>query len=58
MNRILRAGIVLGLGIGGFFDGIVLHQILGWHQYAKPRIVSLCQSLNWNSKTRSTGFSI
>jgi uncharacterized membrane protein len=31
MNRILRAGIVLGLGIGGFFDGIVLHQILGWH---------------------------
>ena len=26
-----RAGIVLGLGLGGFFDGIVLHQILGWH---------------------------
>ena len=26
-----RAGIVLGLGFGGFADGIVLHQILGWH---------------------------
>jgi len=22
---------VLGLGLGGFFDGIVLHQILQWH---------------------------
>jgi uncharacterized membrane protein len=25
------AGVLLGLGIGGFFDGIVLHQILQWH---------------------------
>lgn len=25
------AGLVLGLGLGGFFDGIVLHQLLGWH---------------------------
>ena len=25
------AGVVLGLGLGGFFDGIVFHQILGWH---------------------------
>jgi uncharacterized membrane protein len=24
-------GIVLGMGLGGFFDGIVLHQILQWH---------------------------
>uniref|UniRef100_UPI0031E2EF3C DUF2243 domain-containing protein n=1 Tax=Saccharothrix mutabilis TaxID=33921 RepID=UPI0031E2EF3C len=23
--------VVLGLGIGGFVDGIVAHQILGWH---------------------------
>jgi uncharacterized membrane protein len=30
-NPLLRAGVVLGLGLGGFFDGIVLHQILGWH---------------------------
>lgn len=30
-NRLFCAGLVLGLGFGGFFDGIVLHQILGWH---------------------------
>jgi len=24
-------GILLGLGLGGFIDGIVLHQILQWH---------------------------
>ena len=28
---IAAPGIVLGLGLGGFVDGIVLHQILGWH---------------------------
>jgi uncharacterized membrane protein len=26
-----NAGVLLGLGLGGFFDGIVLHQILQWH---------------------------
>jgi uncharacterized membrane protein len=27
----LSAGLLLGLGLGGFFDGIVLHQLLQWH---------------------------
>lgn len=27
----VRAGILFGIGLGGFFDGIVLHQILQWH---------------------------
>jgi uncharacterized membrane protein len=27
----MSAGILLGLGLGGFFDGIVLHQMLQWH---------------------------
>ena len=27
----LAAGVLLGLGLGGFFDGIVLHQLLQWH---------------------------
>jgi uncharacterized membrane protein len=27
----IAGGIFLGLGLGGFFDGIVLHQILQWH---------------------------
>jgi uncharacterized membrane protein len=25
------AGVLFGLGLGGFFDGIVLHQMLQWH---------------------------
>lgn len=25
------AGVLLGLGLGGFFDGIILHQVLQWH---------------------------
>jgi len=28
---LIAAGVLLGLGLGGFFDGIVLHQILQWH---------------------------
>ncbi|UPM43828.1 DUF2243 domain-containing protein [Halocatena salina] len=28
---LVRAGLLLGLGLGGFFDGIVIHQILQWH---------------------------
>lgn len=28
---LLAAGIVLGAGLGGFVDGILLHQILQWH---------------------------
>ena len=27
----LSAGLLFGLGLGGFFDGIVLHQVLQWH---------------------------
>jgi uncharacterized membrane protein len=27
----LTPGILLGIGLGGFVDGIVLHQILQWH---------------------------
>jgi len=28
---LIAAGLLLGVGLGGFFDGIVLHQILQWH---------------------------
>ncbi|MGI6852385.1 DUF2243 domain-containing protein [Mesorhizobium sp. 1B3] len=27
----VAAGVFFGLGLGGFFDGIVFHQILQWH---------------------------
>ncbi len=30
-RRLIVASVLLGLGLGGFFDGIVLHQILQWH---------------------------
>jgi uncharacterized membrane protein len=28
---IVGAGLILGIGLGGFVDGILLHQILQWH---------------------------
>jgi uncharacterized membrane protein len=30
-RRFMVASVLLGIGLGGFFDGIVLHQILQWH---------------------------
>jgi uncharacterized membrane protein len=30
-SRFTLPGVLLGLGLGGFFDGIVLHQVLQWH---------------------------
>jgi uncharacterized membrane protein len=30
-RRLTVGGILLGVGLGGFVDGIVLHQILQWH---------------------------
>jgi uncharacterized membrane protein len=30
----VSAGVFLGMGLGGFFDGIVLHQVLQWHHMA------------------------
>jgi uncharacterized membrane protein len=32
------AGILFGIGLGGFVDGIVLHQILQWHNMLSNRI--------------------
>lgn len=30
-NRAIRAAFVIGVALSGFFDGILLHQILQWH---------------------------
>ncbi|HWH37704.1 MAG TPA: DUF2243 domain-containing protein [Candidatus Limnocylindrales bacterium] len=30
--------VVIGIGLGGFFDGIVLHQLLQWHHLASNAI--------------------
>ncbi len=35
---VVLAGTVLGAGLGGFIDGIVLHQILQWHNMLSAKI--------------------
>jgi uncharacterized membrane protein len=37
---LMAAATVLGIGIGGFIDGIVFHQILQWHEMLSNRIPS------------------
>lgn len=35
---LIAAGILMGAGLGGFIDGIFLHQILQWHNMLSARI--------------------
>jgi uncharacterized membrane protein len=35
---LIAAGLLLGAGLGGFVDGIVLHQILQWHNLLSNRL--------------------
>lgn len=48
------AGLFFGLGLGGFFDGIVLHQILQWHHmptgagYPADHLQNLECNIVWN----------
>lgn len=35
---LFSAAMVLGIGIGGFIDGIVLHQLLQWHEMLTNKI--------------------
>ena len=45
------AGILLGLGLGGFFDGIVLHQLLQWHHMLSSWYpVNTIQNLELNTR--------
>ena len=34
----ISPGIVLGLGLGGFIDGIALHQIVQWHNMGSAKV--------------------
>jgi uncharacterized membrane protein len=51
-DPLVLAGLVSGLGFGGFADGIVLHQILGWHhlvcttQHCQPTSIEHLQRQN------------
>ena len=39
MSRsLIGAGLLLGIGLGGFLDGITLHQILQWHNMLSSRV--------------------
>jgi len=37
-RRVVTAAIFRGFGLGGFLDGILLHQILQWHQMISVRL--------------------
>lgn len=37
-SPLIAAGLFLGMGLGGFIDGIALHQILQWHHMLSSRV--------------------
>jgi uncharacterized membrane protein len=37
-SRARNAALLLGVGLGGFLDGIVLHQIVHWHNMLSARV--------------------
>jgi uncharacterized membrane protein len=38
LGPLVAAGALLGIGLGGFVDGILLHQILQWHHMLTARL--------------------
>jgi uncharacterized membrane protein len=40
-GAVISAGTLLGIGLGGFIDGIVFHQILQWHNMVSSVIVPI-----------------
>lgn len=46
---LISTSVILGIGIGGFIDGIVLHQILQWHEMLSnklPPVNLIAKSVN------------
>ena len=55
LTRPRAPGILLGVGLGGFVDGILLHQILQWHHmltsegsYPKTTVAGLETNMLWD----------
>ncbi|MBA3463174.1 MAG: DUF2243 domain-containing protein [Deltaproteobacteria bacterium] len=53
VGPLVAAGLFLGIGLGGFVDGIVLHQILQWHNMlssvvAPVDLVSMKYNMIWD----------
>lgn len=49
----LTGSLVLGLGLGGFVDGIVLHQIMQWHNMGSAVVPpttmeAMAQNMRWD----------
>lgn len=44
LSRLRSSGIVLGLGIGGFIDGILFHMLLQWHHVICVNCLSPAQT--------------
>jgi uncharacterized membrane protein len=52
-GALIAAGALLGTGLGGFIDGITLHQILQWHNMLSSRVepvdlVSMKYNMVWD----------
>jgi uncharacterized membrane protein len=56
------AGLLLGLGLGGFFDGILLHQVLQWHHmltsagYPADSVPNLELNTRWDGLFHSSTY--
>jgi uncharacterized membrane protein len=51
--RWLPAGVMLGIGLGGFADGIVLHQIAQWHNMGSAvlppvTMAAMSRNMRWD----------
>lgn len=60
---LLRAGLVLGIGLGAFVDGILLHQLLQWHEMlssVRPPIdlVSVKYNMIWDGAFHAVAWAI
>jgi uncharacterized membrane protein len=65
MHRLRRlpisAGVLLGLGLGAFFDGIVFHQLLQWHHmlsswYPLTSIDNIKLNTTWDGVFHSAAY--
>ncbi|MBW9117321.1 DUF2243 domain-containing protein [Rhizobium cauense] len=55
------AGLTLGVGLGGFFDGIVFHQLLQWHHllsswYPNKTLQNLTLNTFWDGVFHSATY--
>lgn len=48
MRPLVLAGLVLGIGLGGLLDGIILHQVLQWHHLVSETTDDLAVNVFWD----------